>query len=467
VALKARLEGSEQPGLKWGPFTTRIPFYHTRVEWPELWQGLIVAGATGLGLVPILVRDFGMSFEVAIAMIFIHSVLLSSAPILFGEPFAPGWVTPALPLVLLYLLGDASPYQTSLERIQAMTALSIDFALIVFILGVTGLGAKFIEWLPPALKGGIIMGAAIAALKRVFLDDYDRFLGAQPISSTVAIGLCLILTFSIPIQFYKTRWMWLRRLAGLGLLPGFLIAAAIGPFVVNPFVEGAGPEVVYAIEWGILIPPFGELFHQVSPFSIGWPPLSMFIAGIPLALMGYTILFGDLVTGIEVLRAATPDRPDEKISIDVSRSHLSLAIRNFLMALFAPFFPSQGCLWTGVHVIIVQRWREGRKEMDSLFGGIFSYYVFGIPLLYLVQPIVTGLKPLMGIALSLTLVLTGFACSYVAMAIPRLPIERGVVILTGVSLAIFDPWVGMTIGIVATLTLVGVGGAGRKRESAD
>jgi hypothetical protein len=137
------------------------------------------------------------------------------------------------------------------------------------------------------------------------------------------------------------------------------------------------------------------------------------------------------------------------------------------MALFAPFFPSQGCLWTGVHVIIVQRWREGRKEMDSLFGGIFSYYVFGIPLLYLVQPIVTGLKPLMGIALSLTLVLTGFACSYVAMAIPRLPIERGVVILTGVSLAIFDPWVGMTIGIVATLTLVGVGGAGRKRESAD
>jgi hypothetical protein len=256
------------------------------VEWPELWQGLIVAGATGLGLVPILVRDFGMSFEVAIAMIFIHSVLLSSAPILFGEPFAPGWVTPALPLVLLYLLGDASPYQTSLERIQAMTALSIDFALIVFILGVTGLGAKFIEWLPPALKGGIIMGAAIAALKRVFLDDYDRFLGAQPISSTVAIGLCLILTFSIPIQFYKTRWMWLRRLAGLGLLPGFLIAAAIGPFVVNPFVEGAGPEVVYAIEWGILIPPFGELFHQVSPFSIGWPPLSMFIAGIPLALMG-------------------------------------------------------------------------------------------------------------------------------------------------------------------------------------
>jgi len=93
--------------------------------------------------------------------------------------------------------------------------------------------------------------------------------------------------------------------------------------------------------------------------------------------------------------------------------------------------------------------------MDSLFSGIASYYVFGVPILYLVLPLVTGLKPLMGIALSLTLVLTGFACSYVAMGIPRTQIERGVVILTGVALAVFSPWVGMTIGVLATLLLVG------------
>ena len=37
--------GVEQPGIKWGPFTARIPFVHTGVTWPELLhyssQGLI------------------------------------------------------------------------------------------------------------------------------------------------------------------------------------------------------------------------------------------------------------------------------------------------------------------------------------------------------------------------------------------------------------------------------------------
>ncbi|MCG3195795.1 MAG: hypothetical protein GHCLOJNM_00263 [bacterium] len=449
--LATRPDGHEHPGLRWGPFTLRVPFYHVRIEWPEFWQGILVAGATGLGLVPILMRDMGLSFEAAVGFIVLQSMLISSAPILFGEPMAPGWITPALPLVLLHLLDPAGPYQEPSERVRAMTAFSLDFAALVLFLGVTGLGRIFIAWLPAALKGGIILGAAIAALKRVFLDDYARFLAVQPVATTLAVAVCLVLTFSAPIQKYKLQIPWLRKLAALGLLPGFLLAALIGPFVGNP------PEIVYQIEWNppLLIPPFGELFRQVSPLSIGWPSLDMFLAGIPLALMAYTILFGDLVTGIEVLKAAMPARPDEKVVIDINRAHLSIGIRNALMSVLAPFFPSQGCLWTGVHVIICQRWGEGRKEMDSLYGGIFSYYMFGIPFLYFIRPLVTGLKPLMGIALSLTLVLTGYACAYVAMSIPKTPNERGVVLLSAVALAVFSPWVGMLIGVLATLALVG------------
>ena len=125
------------------------------------------------------------------------------------------------------------------------------------------------------------------------------------------------------------------------------------------------------------------------------------------------------------------------------------------MAVVAPFFPTQGSLWTGVHVIVVQRWREGRQSMDSLHSGIASYYLMALPFIFLLMPLLTGLKPLMGIALSLTLVLTGFACAYVAMAIPREPTERGVVLLTGISLAMFAPWIGLLVGIAATLLLVG------------
>jgi hypothetical protein len=457
-----RTAGQIQPGIPWGPFTLRVPFYHTRTQWPELWQGMLVASATGLALVPILMTDFGLEFEQAVACVFIQAVLLSSTPILFGEPFAPGWITPALPLALSFVAAQhhgVDVYATPTEKFQIMTAVSLDFALLVFLLGITGLGRRLIGWLPAALKGGIILGASIAALKRVFLDDAHRFLYQQPVATTLAISFCLILTFSLPLQHYKLRFRSLAILASLGLLPGFLIAALVGPLVAAPNLTAAGEatrEIVFQLEWGWIVPPFLETFQKVSPFWIGWPDWKMFVDGVPLALMGYVIVFGDLITGIEVLRAAESDRPDEKIDINLNRSHFSMCIRNLLMGLFAPFFPTQGCLWTGVHVIVVQSWREGRQVMDSLFGGIASYYVFGIPLLYLVKPLVTGLKPMMGIALSLTLVLTGFACAYVAMGIPRTQIERGVAVLTAVALAIFSPWIGMAIGIAAVLLLVGI-----------
>ncbi|MCA9101072.1 MAG: hypothetical protein R3C10_05665 [Pirellulales bacterium] len=452
---------AECPGLRWGIFTFRVPFYHTRVEWPELAQGIFVAGATGLALVPVLTASFGLSFEEAVACVFIHSVLISSAPIVFGEPFAAGWITPALPLALHFVAptdGSTVAYVTPAERFQVMTAASLNLAMITLLLGVTGLGRRFVDWVPPALKGGIILGAAIAALKRVFLDEAPPFFYHQPVASSLAVGICLLLTFSLPIQRSRSRYRWLAVVAGLGLLPGFLIAAVVGPFVDAPqLTEGAAAtkEIVYNIEWGILVPPFAALYEKVSPFAIGWPSPQMFMATLPLALMGYVILFGDIVTGCEVLRIAEPSRPDETIRIDMARTHFSLAIRNALMALFAPFFPTQGSLWTGVHVVIVERWSQGRRAMQSIYSGITSYYVFGIPLLFLVRPVVTALQPLMGIALSLTLALTGFACAYVAMAIPTTRVERGVTLLTAMALVVFSPWVGMIIGLLATLALVG------------
>jgi hypothetical protein len=445
---ESRSHSNARDGWRWGIFTARIPFIHTRVEWPELLQGLVVPAATGLGLVPLLDRLFGLPFEVSIALIFVSSFLLVIAPILFGEPFAPGWITPALPLVLSYLLDPESSWTGPVSRIHAMTALMLDFAVIVLALGVTGLGKNFIRWLPPALKGGILLGASLAAFKRVFVDDASRFLNIQPVSTTLAIAACLILLFSPFIQRWKEHRAWLRLVAGLGFLPGFLLAASVGPFVGSP------PEIVFSYEPGILIPPFGELFRRMSPFSIGWPSQEMFLAGLPLAVVGYILLFGDLVTGIEILRAAQPSRPDEPIGIDIARTHLSIALRNIAMALTAPFFPAQGCLWTGVHAIIVQRWKEGRRGMESLFGGIASYYVFGMPvLLYLFRPALGLLRPLMGIALSLTLILTGYACAMVGMAIPRNASERGAAVLAGAALALFPGWPGMLIGLCAALIL--------------
>jgi hypothetical protein len=433
-----------------------VPFYHTGVEWSELLQGIFVAGPTGLALVPLLTSEFGLGFEEAVACICIHTVLIASAPIVFGEPMAPGWLTPALPLVLLQVLAvdssGSAAFPTPAERFQFMTAVTLVFALIVFLMGFTGLGRRIFGWLPPALKGGIIMGAAIAAFKRVVMDDAEAYLYNQPVSMTLAIAICLFLTFSAPVQRWKRKSKALAIIAGLGLLPGFMAAAAAGP-IFN--------EIEYEIEWGFLVPPFVDFFDKVSPFAIGWPGWSIFLAALPLAVIGYVLLFGDIITGTEILRDNQPCRPDENIDLDINRTHHSVGVRNLLMALLAPFFPTQGCLWTGVHVIVVQRWKEGKEFMGSLFGGLSSYYVYalGIPVLYCIKPLTSAVRPLLGIALSLTFILTGFACAHIAMAGAKTPAERGVVLLTGISLAFFHPWVGFSVGIISTSLLVGTGSA--------
>ncbi len=439
--------GERSTGWQWGPFTFRLPFYHTRLLWTEFAQGIVLTSATGLALVPLMMEFMGLSFEQAITMSFMHGFLIGIASIAFGEPYAPGWVTPALPLVITFaLLGNDSPH----ERIQAMIALTLVLTTLLAVLGITGLGRKLVERVPVALKAGIIMGAAIAAFHQVFIGRAEAGLYAQPVSIGIAVAVCLVFLFSIPFRMLKHRYPLLDRVSNLGLLPGFLLGACIGPLV---------GEVDYDIQWGILVLPFLDTWRAVSPFSIGWPDLGMIIESIPLALVTYILLFGDLVTGNEILKEAQQHRPDEKIHLNATRTHLSLAIRNLVMGLLAPFFPTQGSLWAGVHVAIVQRWRQGPSKMKTLFSGYHSYYFMGFPFIYFLLPLVTALQPLMEMALALTLILTGFACAYIASSLVTHPAERGTAVLTGVSLAFYEPWLGLLIGIVATWVLIGHKGA--------
>jgi hypothetical protein len=433
-----------RPGWRWGPFTFRLPFYHTRLLWPEFLQGLLVATATGLALVPILTAYFGLGFEEAIAASLLISTLLVMSLYVFGEPYAPGWTTAALPLVMLFVF---SHYADPVQRFQAMTALSLTFAALVFLLGVTGLGRRLMAWLPDALKAGILLGASVAAFRQVLVVDAERFLSRQPISIALACAICLVCVFSVPFQRLRERHRGIALIASLGLLPGFVAAALVGPLV---------GEVDYEIQWGWLWPPVSDAVAKMSPFSIGWPPLSTYLEVLPLVLITYVIQFGDWVTGDAVLREAQAQRPDQPVDINPDRSHLALSLRNFAAGLLVPFFPAQGSLWTGVHVVVVSRWRQGPAAVGDLHSGLISYYLMGLPFIYFLMPLLSGLKPLLGIALSVTLVMTGFACAYLGMAIPRDNTSRGTALLTGIALALFEPWIGLLVGIVAWALLVGV-----------
>jgi hypothetical protein len=314
---------------------------------------------------------------------------------------------------------------------------------------VTGLSSKIVNNIPNTLKSGIILGAAIAAFYQVFFKEFDSKYMEQPVAMTIALAICILTTFSVPFKKLATSNKVFQKISSLGLLPGFVIAATVA------YVIG---EATLNITWGFKFPDVVTLFERTSPFSIGFPPLNMYIDALPLVIIGYILLFGDIITGKAILKDPQKERPDEPLDVDVNKVHLSIAIRNFLGLIANPNFPTQGALWTGVHVVVAERWRKGPKEMPSIFDGLGSYYLMAIPFLYVTLPFVTLMQPLMNIALNLTLVLTGFACAYVALAIPKTNAEMASALLIGLLVAFSGEyvWVALLIGILLSVFVVGL-----------
>ena len=86
-------------GIKWGLFTFRIPFVHFKFRAGEFLQGLVISGSTAFAAVPIAM-GLGLTFEEGVALSLVAGFLIGAGPIFFGEPMAPGWVTPAVPIVI-------------------------------------------------------------------------------------------------------------------------------------------------------------------------------------------------------------------------------------------------------------------------------------------------------------------------------------------------------------------------------
>lgn len=420
----------------------RLPIIHMPMIWPDFIQGSIGNAATSLALMPLLVSQFGLSFEQAAACAALQAVLICTSFLLFGLPLAPGWITPVIPIVLVTVLGISDD---TAERFQMMTAVSINFAILMIVIGLTGIGHRITAWVPRSLKAGIILGAAIAAFQRVFVDDIETF-KAEFICTSVAIGLALFGLFSRIVKEHRSKNRLIGYFASLGLLPALIVGGLLGA------ITG---ELTFNVEWGLFAPDFVGFFQKASPLYIGWPSLEMYIEGMPIALIAYVILFGDIVTGDEVLKSAKAERPDDDVVINTDMVHTSIGIRNLLMAICSPFFGSQGAVWTGVHVLLVQEWAHGRDKAKSLMASIANYYSFGIPWYFFLMPFMTLAEPIMNISLALTMMLTGFACAYVAMDIPQYDEERGVALLTAITLIVFPPWAGLLIGGLACWLIVG------------
>ena len=335
MSIVRREDGAVQPGIKWGPFKLRVPGVHMGWCWPELAQGGFITMATGAAAASIFMKSFGLSFEFAWALAIIPLFWYYTQIVLFGEPFAPGWVTPSIPLVMVFLagVGKGGP-----EVIQAMTAIALIYSAILLVLGATGLGGKFFNWVPVEFRAAIVLAAGIAAFNR----ELVRF-ESMPYTLAATWIVVFVLIFSVWFARKKATSKIMYTAATMAFILGFIVAAIVGPL--------SGEFSFPKIEMGIYIPPFGKAVAAVSPFFIGWPSLSMFAKAVPIALMVYIIAFGDLIVANTLLADADEARKDEKIELDPNRTHLTLFIRNIGQVLSAgPLIPMHGPIWTGVTV---------------------------------------------------------------------------------------------------------------------
>jgi hypothetical protein len=335
--------------------------------------------------------------------------------------------------MVLVFLGNFEPGP---EAIKALFALQLLVFLIFFVLGVTGLGQAIVRFVPGSIQAGIIMGAGIASLIGE-LQSGGR-LANTPISLILGSVAALFLMFSPAFHNWASRYLVVKRIAVYGIVPAVIFAMLVG--------WSAGEYPLPDVEWGITQPNFAEMWNYL-PFSVGFPGLDVFMLAVPTAVICYIIAFGDIVVGRTLIARIEHLRDDETIDFSSTRLHYVTAIRNLLHAFFAPYPGLSGPLWTAVMATIAERYKFGREAMDSIYSGGGTFWITGLIALFFL-PLVSTFQPVLPIALSLTLILTGYICLFAGMDKVTTTAERGVAGTMAVVLALYGAGWGLAIGVL-------------------
>lgn len=438
-----RKEGEEQPHIPAGLFKIRIPFYHWKWSWPEGIQGFALV-AVALAAVGFIQQGIGASTQVAVLMVFIFSMLYMLHPTL-GDSVFPGWITAGIPLVIQFLL----TFDYGVDRVHALIALQLIVAFLFIFLGLAGLAKVINTLVPVSVRGGILVGAAIAAVMRVVgsnseLFSYTETRPAIPISGIVGILVCMIILYSLKFAPFKNKNFFTRLISKSGMLVGLIVAMVIGIII--------GELPLPQIEWGISPMPFGELFSNFTIFGIGFPGFGHFLAAAPLAVLLYLIAFGEIVVTETVIKEAGEVRKDEIVDYNINRTNVIIGMRNAILAFIAPYVPMAGPNWIGGTVSTAERYKQGKHAMNSFHDGISSF-ILAMGVASLALPLVSLLEPVFPIAMLITMLLTGFACGYVAMNMVKTREDQGIALIMGVVIFAQNAAIGLVTGVVLHLLI--------------
>ena len=428
----------ELPYIPFGPFKIRLPFFHYKIEKVEFIQGLVL-GVTGLSSVPYLMEYLGLPYELAWSCVIID-VFLYILHGFLGDPVVPGWITPTLPLTIIYLQG----YEMGPERIQAMIALQILVGIVFIFMGITKMADRFVHVIPNSIKGGILLAAPITVMAGQ-LGEGQSF-SKYPISIIAGVGLLLLISFSDKYQELRKNSKFLDLIAKYGNLFPYLLAMVVGLVmkeIATPVVTG---------ENMIKLPEFSNIISQISIFGVGVPSFRYFIDALPLDLVCYVIAFGDFITSETLIKEASEARKDEIIDFNSSRSNLVSGIRNIILGILAPFPPLSGPLWVGMTVSVSMRYKEGKAAMRSLLGGMASFRLatfFSV----ICVPVVMFFKPLFPVGASITLIFQAFVCARIGMDYCKTDRDKMIAGVMAAVLAVRGSAWALGVGIALNILL--------------
>lgn len=445
-----RKDGQEQPGIKMGIFTLRLPFIHYPFEMPEVIQALFMF-VTGLSATAFLQDMFDMPFEVALTIVLFHEISYCLHQML-GDPIISGWITPAIPLTIGFL----SKYAMGIDRLEALIALQVCVGIMFLVLGLSGLAKKLTTWLPNSIKSGIIMGAAIAAVtgKYGFLSAAagGKGFALYPFSITAGMAVAFFLLFSKGFKRMRrkaTIGSVVSMVAKYGMVPGIIGGMLVG------FVTKEVPVPVID-NWGFFIPRFGTVFTEWSILGVGIPSFHVFVSALPMAVVAYIIAFGDIVVGETLMKRANEARPDEYIDMNTNRTNIICGIRNMFEGCLAPTVTLAGPLWAAMTVAVTERYAQGKTAMLSIFGGTGTFNIMKFACI-LFLPLISIFKPVLPLAIALTLMVQAFACFFIALELVETPEERGVAGITGAILAVSGAAYGLAAGLILYFLIQRIG----------
>ncbi|HHY38427.1 MAG TPA: hypothetical protein GX507_05810 [Clostridia bacterium] len=427
-------EEVEQPYIL-GRLKLRIPFVHYPFEFPDAIQGAILS-VVPMGAIAAMNQALGIPFEIAIGMVIVNNFLYLIHTH-FGDPVVAGWITPGIPLYIAFVTSFAE----GVARIHAMIALQAMIGIIFLVLGVTGLAKWVVDRVPVSMKAGIVLGAGFASILAEF--SAKGRVSQFPVTILFGVLSAYFMLFSQTTNELRKKIPAFRYIAQYGIAVPFAIAYALGIAIG----EVQAPQIT----WNLVPVKWGDTWRMLSPFVIGWPPLSYYIQAFPLAFAAYIIAFGDVLLADSLFKTADAARPDEKVIYEPNRNHIICAIRNLFECVWMPYLPLAGPQWVGGQALVINRYMNStRQQEESYWGGATSIF-WGMSIALCLGPIVSLFKPGVAVGLSLTVLIQGFLCCYVGMEMVSTTIERGVAGIIGAVIAGRGAAWGLAIGVALYL----------------